>query len=66
MSVINLWLFNLSGIIIHGNSLSNEFYTGWEIQKGGYIFEIDRSLLEEVTPEVKKEIFKKPQQLVFL
>ena len=42
MAVINLWLFNFTGWITHGNSLSDEIYAQWQVKKGGYLIEIKK------------------------
>lgn len=39
MTALNMWLFNLNASIRCGNSLANTWDIGWEIRRGGYIWE---------------------------
>lgn len=50
MATLNLCFFNMDGVIIHGNSLSMEYYNGWIIKRsvmGGSIREMSEEELEE-------------------
>lgn len=50
MATLNLCFFNMNGVIIHGNAITMEYYTGWIIKRtamGGAIREMTEQEVEE-------------------
>ncbi|MGH7204410.1 MAG: N-6 DNA methylase [Candidatus Levyibacteriota bacterium] len=63
MTALNMWLFNLTADIYHGDSLSMKMHHVWKIRKGGYIYEAEIAEEQEPMPKpIKQQIQNKVKQ----